>query len=200
MRRTILTKGVARSRPLLISAVSLALGCGVGPSRGESEECDPSLGSDACGAGLFCAAFDGRKVSTCYRNGSRGTGESCSEDHHCASGKCSNGKCRSPESNEAACGANAIGPVQAASEPCDPAYGLDACGANLFCAAFDGRKCATCYPIRSRHVGESCGEDLHCTNSYCLNQLCTRAPKGYPCTTHLECASDTCCTASGMCC
>src|SRR5690242_15443328 len=45
---------------------------------------------------------------------------------------------------------------QGLSGPCCPELGIDACGANLFCAAFDGREQATCYPERSRMDGTEC--------------------------------------------
>ncbi|MCP4806263.1 MAG: hypothetical protein GY913_05700 [Proteobacteria bacterium] len=51
---------------------------------------------------------------------------------------------------------------QQASEPCEPAHGIDACGAGLFCAALDGRSQPTCYPLYSRQNGESCDDDDNC--------------------------------------
>ena len=35
---------------------------------------------------------------------------------------------------------------QTLSQPCCTGWGADACGALLFCAAFDGRTQTTCYP------------------------------------------------------
>jgi hypothetical protein len=66
------------------------------PSQGLSEPCDPGWGLDACGAGLFCAAFDGRTVSTCYAEGVRRGGETCGEDRHCSNRSCAlpAGRCR----------------------------------------------------------------------------------------------------------
>ncbi len=62
--------------------------CAFGPSRALSEPCCTSLGIDACGADLFCEAFDGRTQATCYADGSRREGQSCSADLHCAGGRC----------------------------------------------------------------------------------------------------------------
>ena len=40
-------------------------GCSDGPARGPTQSCCPQLGIDACGAGLICAALDGRTVAVC---------------------------------------------------------------------------------------------------------------------------------------
>lgn len=78
---------------------------------------------------------------------------------------------------------------QPISAPCCEEQGVDACGANLFCAAFDGRSQATCYPERSRRDGESCGENRHCTSGECNIELaaCKATPTS-ECTTELGCA------------
>lgn len=65
----------------------------IGPSQGLSEACDPELGIDACGAGLFCEAFDGREHHTCYALGTRLPGEECSDNAHCGNGRCVDGVC-----------------------------------------------------------------------------------------------------------
>src|SRR5262245_8286836 len=57
-------------------------------SQTASEPCCPDLGADACGANLFCEAFDGRTQPTCYITGSRKDGEECRADDHCASASC----------------------------------------------------------------------------------------------------------------
>lgn len=63
-------------------------------SRGPSESCCPSFGVDACGAELFCAAFDGRTQATCYVLGSRKSLEECTEDEQCLTKVCAkSGKC-----------------------------------------------------------------------------------------------------------
>lgn len=61
------------------------------PSRTMSEACCPELGIDACGAGLVCAALDGRTQPTCYSEYSRLDGSECSEDKLCFSRECSDG-------------------------------------------------------------------------------------------------------------
>lgn len=57
--------------------------------------------------------------------------------------------------------------TQGASEACCPAWGVDACGASLFCAAFDGRTQATCYPLRSRADRAECTADEQCASASC---------------------------------
>jgi hypothetical protein len=64
-------------------------------SRGPSEPCCFAFGVDACGANLFCAAFDGRTQTTCYPNGSRKGTEQCTADGQCASSACREGQCLS---------------------------------------------------------------------------------------------------------
>jgi len=56
---------------------------------------------------------------------------------------------------------------QTVSQPCCLASGIDACGANLFCAAFDGRKQPTCYLERSRLDMTECSEDRQCMSGAC---------------------------------
>ena len=58
------------------------------PSRTMSEPCCPELDIDACGAGLVCAALDGRTVPTCYAESSRLDGSECSESSLCVSRRC----------------------------------------------------------------------------------------------------------------
>jgi hypothetical protein len=81
--------------------------------------------------------------------------------------------------------------TQGLSEPCCPSYGIDACGAGLFCAAFDGRKQATCYPERSRPNMTECFKDIHCMSGECNTKM--KACKSLPntkCTGDIDCAKD----------
>ncbi len=61
---------------------------GLGSARGPTQACCPTFGVDACGAGLFCDAFDGRSTYVCYAERSRLSGSECREDVHCGSGAC----------------------------------------------------------------------------------------------------------------
>lgn len=64
---------------------------GIGMSRTLSETCCLDHGLDACGAGLVCAALDGRTVPTCYAEGLRIGGQQCTVNSLCASRSCSPG-------------------------------------------------------------------------------------------------------------
>ena len=87
-----------------------------------------------------------------------------------------------------------IDPVQGLSQACCRKYGIDACGAGLFCAAFDGRKFDTCYPLASRLALEECTEDAHCATGICdaTAQLCKSA-YGDDCTVQVGCTEGNVC-------
>ena len=74
------------------AAPAAAVGAGncgaIQSGRGVSEPCCEAYGVDACGAGLVCAALDGRTASTCYVEGSRADGKTCTADALCVSGAC----------------------------------------------------------------------------------------------------------------
>jgi len=79
---------------------------------------------------------------------------------------------------------------QTLSEPCCVDHGPDACGASLFCAAFDGRVQPTCYMEHSRLVGEECNGDRHCASRSCNRGLAAcRAIPGEACTVAVGCSS-----------
>ena len=65
-----------------------------------------------------------------------------------------------------ACSAT-IPAAQGLSQPCCLSWGADACGAGLFCGAFDGRTKTTCYLEHSRANGETCTENVQCVNKVC---------------------------------
>ena len=81
--------------------------------------------------------------------------------------------------------------VQNVSQPCCVAYGPDACGANLFCAALDGRTVATCYPLHSRLSGESCTGTEQCLDGTCIGGICCRQA-GQACLDSTQCCAGTC--------
>ncbi len=107
-------------------------------SQGLSQPCCLDRGVDACGAGLFCEAFDGRTQPTCYAQGSRRDGETCGADNHCAGGRCpgSSGRC---------------GP--ALGDPCSPA--------GQACAPDDAGGTVLCHPIQERCVSPPCDPGTH---------------------------------------
>lgn len=80
-------------------------------------------------------------------------------------------------------------PGQTLSMSCCPAWGRDACGALLFCAALDGRTQPTCYPERSRLDGETCPADHACQSGACDSSSgrC-KARLGGACTPEVGCA------------
>jgi hypothetical protein len=82
-----------RERFVLAGIAMVACDGGIPPSQPLSAECDPDHGQDACGAGLFCAALDGREVPTCYPVGSRLPGEECTASEQCANDLCVDGQC-----------------------------------------------------------------------------------------------------------
>jgi hypothetical protein len=68
---------------------------------------------------------------------------------------------------------------QSLSQPCCLERGPDACGAGLFCAAFDGRTQATCYPEHVRLGGQPCTADVQCLGLACdASGVCKGAPNG----------------------
>lgn len=86
-------------RLVCIANSTIGPDCSYSPVQALSEPCCSSYGADACGAGLFCAAFDGRHRETCYANYSRLSFEACTEDRQCASHSCNTSvyKCRSAQ-------------------------------------------------------------------------------------------------------
>lgn len=87
-----------------------------------------------------------------------------------------------------------IDPVRGVSEACCQKYGIDACGAGLFCAAFDGRKFDTCYPLHSRFALEECSDDSHCATGACnlASHLC-KSSYGDDCTAAVGCTDGDVC-------
>lgn len=125
----------------------------LGMSQTLSSPCCPSFGPDACGAQLFCAAFDGRTVPTCYSEYSRQDQTECAADSHCTSKSCHSllRKCRSMP------GA--------------------ACSGTIGCAAFQGDIYACsprhdkCLEIGNGEGGTLCDQDAHCDSNECNSRL-----------------------------
>lgn len=162
MRHEVLT------RCLTLAALLTAAGCGSnggaipdggGPqqdctglakSQGVSQACCLGYGIDACGASLFCAAFDGRTQPTCYAEHSRLDQETCTADNQCASSSCNTtaGACRSlPGSNCSAtigCADDTAGQAYYCDSVCKPrGYGLcqDYCDVDGDCQSGVGLHC-----------------------------------------------------------
>lgn len=77
---------------------------------------------------------------------------------------------------------------QGPSESCCLDFGADACGANLFCAVFDGRSVPTCYVEHTRLDGETCRADVNCASGSCAETGICRASPGQPCSREVGCA------------
>ncbi len=149
---------------------------GVGPVSGLSQRCCPSLGVDACGPGLFCAAFDGRQYAACYADHARLDGQTCTDDRQCLSYACNpdKGVCRAS-------------PLQACSMSVGcgpgPSVGHWVC-ANGTCASTTGA------------VGAACGLGSECLSGYCVSAKCTEGTNGAKCATPSDCASRYCVSSS----
>lgn len=161
-----------------------------------SQPCCLSRGIDACGAGLFCAALDGRTQATCYAEHTRGDGESCTENRQCSSGACnhSEGKCASAPSTH--CDLD-IGCSEAdgynylcVDETCTRSDGElgDACLHTSDCATF------ACVDNRctSGQASARCNIGADCNVFACVSHTCTNGELNDPCTTDSDCIEETC--------
>jgi hypothetical protein len=167
--------------------------CDYDVTQGVSQPCCTEHGIDACGAGLFCAAFDGRTQATCYPEHSRGDLEECLSDVHCVSGECDEdaGVCRSSPltacDDAVGCARDPTGRryvcrPKDAGWVCDPigdGEALDVCETNADCnsgSCNDEKK--TC---RSDWY-DSCADDSDCINGTCMcESLCGSAGCGWCC-------------------
>lgn len=127
--------------------------CSQAASQPLSSPCCEALGVDACGAGLFCAAFDGRTQATCYPERSRADRAACTADVQCLSGSCNKeaGACRSMP--RAACDVGS----GCASDPA---------GKRWVCVE------AVCKQVGDGFVGEICGDGSDCRSDLCVSSRC----------------------------
>ena len=154
--------------------------CDYGPAQGLSDPCCPIHGIDACGAELFCAAFDGRTVFTCYPDGVRSAGESCLEDVHCAGGACSTvGSCKSMPG--------------------------ESCTAEVGCSNPDADEIWVCSRENShcvpggKSIDAACSEDVVCASGHCVYSHCTAGSEGAACQDHDDCDSGRCDASAHVC-
>ena len=171
----VLADGGAMAPPPLVSCPQPIPPAG----QGLSQPCCPTHGVDACGAGLFCAAFDGRTVPTCYAERSRRDGAACTTHQQCISASCNpvTGACRAIPGG--ACDA-AIG--------CAPGPG----GRTMACAGASG----ICEPT-SPEAGGLCDMNEHCHGHRCVDGRCSDGVVGDPCTDVSACTVAYC--AVGRC-
>lgn len=157
---------------------------GLEPSAPLSSPCCPSLGVDACGGGLFCAALDGRTVATCYPERSRADGASCTEDRQCTSGECNTGL--------------AIGKCKAmASAACNTTLGCarSPSGQRMVCAESSvGAGGLMCLPT-SGADDDPCETGADCSSGVCEWGVCVCVPK----CDDRQCGDDRCGGSCGEC-
>ena len=153
------------------------------PSQGLSEACCPAHGVDACGAGLFCAAFDGRTESTCYAERSRLDQTECTADVQCMSGACNVtvAACRSLPGSACTPEVGCAPAPDASKYACDPAS-------------------LQCFPM-DPNDGGLCEQDADCFSQHCIESRCHSGDEGSPCQDADDCDSKICnggaCSAGG---
>lgn len=150
--------------------------CALGQrSRGPSESCCLAFGTDACGANLFCAAFDGRTVPTCYVEHTRFDGEECNADTHCASDSCGdNGACRASP-----------------GQPCSRDTGCATFQGDVYICTSgvrDGDRCL----VASSALGGVCTDDDGCDSGFCVEERCGSGADGADCVVDNDCSSTHC--------
>ncbi len=148
-----------------------------GPSRGLTESCCLTHGIDACGSGLFCAAFDGRSIPVCYAERTRDDLTMCTEDRQCRSGSCNSGVnlCRTLSIDpQSACTAG-VGCVDSLGDllPClNVGFGYE-------CTYTDG------------NLHDPCNTDADCNIDFCdlATMQCSYEIEG-ACASNADCAYD----------
>lgn len=159
------------------SSSGAATACTLPKVQGPAAACCKGYGADACGAGLFCDAFDGRTASTCYVNRGRITGETCNADAQCTTNKCSSeGFCAAAplatckaewgcndfvQSKHYVCAEGTCQPASASTGCVDSSD----CGDALVCQS---GKCMTGTTL----VGASCTQSAECASAHCFQGKC----------------------------
>src|SRR5262249_30978752 len=146
-----------------------------------SQSCCPALGADACGAGLFCAAFDGRDVATCYVEHTRLDMAECSTDVQCLSASCNLDvrHCRSLP------GQTCTTAIGCATAPNGERYACDTQG------YYGDEKPFTCRLVDPT-IGGVCGTDDDCRLHHCVDSRCTSGIDGDPCAKPADCDGGHC--------
>lgn len=160
-------------RPVTDGGVGAPQDCsGIGPSQTVSQPCCLANGVDACGANLFCAAFDGRKHPTCYLERSRADMAECSEDRQCTSGSCNvdSRKCRSMP-----------GAVCTEAVGCATALAVKSVCVAEKCTTTDGK------------TGSPCAGDRDCTDGTCSAAHRCIGKAGASCKSSDDCGEGLCC-------
>lgn len=198
---------------LMTATVLLTAGCGardleddpltcggLDKVRGPSESCCPAYGIDACGAGLFCAAFDGRTIATCYVNNVRRASETCAADGHCLSGTCArSGKCAAGLADTCnstdGCAPRGGKAYACADGECVIADGRPYCTTDQQCvAANDSRfecRSGQCVDKTLKNAGDACQSPTECVVPNCFQGRCQCLKQD-----NSGCASGLTCTGS----
>lgn len=176
---------------------------GLDPVAGLSQRCCLDYGIDACGPGLFCAAYDGREFAACYANHSRTDGASCTADNECQSYRCNRetGRCKaSPNTTCTPTDGCGPGPETAANYVCAAGTCQKSTGA-------ERQPCATHADCQSQicmnnqctagRLGDACTAHEHCQSQSCVQNQCTDKSNNSPCTSPADCTSNIC--VSGRC-
>lgn len=170
----------------------------------------PICGECDCDVSFACDPDCGHCDPECGR--CRVEGATCREPRDAGPSTTGDGPIDPPLPNDAGPGADGgprpdAGPCaepasQPLSAPCCLGLGVDACGAGLFCAAFDGRLQPTCYAEGSRPLNAACSGERQCVvDTYCdvgpggVEGVCvpTRTrPAGGQCRHDVECTSGRC--------
>ncbi|MGE0323840.1 MAG: hypothetical protein AB7K71_09530 [Polyangiaceae bacterium] len=173
--------------------------CDLPASQTISQPCCASLGVDACGAGLFCAAFDGRQQATCYAERSRADQTECSADVQCLSGSCNTtaAACRSLQGTACSSDVGCAPAVDNSRFACSP--GTQTC---LPIDPNDGGLCEQNDDCNSHHcvagrcesggTGSPCGAPSDCNSNICQDGTCSDGGSGAKCSGNEECSVGTC--------
>lgn len=170
-------------------------------SQPHAAPCCAEWGVDACGAGLFCAAFDGRAQTTCYEERSRRHRETCLADNNCLSDHCDarTGTCLlrpgAPCNLEDPCGRDQNGTPHECQEsrctpsPCDPIRqtGCEPSEACDIVGATTG-----CREVGPMKLGESCSGALGALDRLCARRLTCYDICRRICRTSADCPGQIC--------
>jgi hypothetical protein len=172
-------------------SLDLACTASIPKAQPPTAECCPAWGIDACGGGLFCAAFDGRSVAVCYLEHSRTGGQECFDDLHCVTASCNTavGKCRvSPGercSEEIGCAPSGGSTYGCSGGVCVKTM-CSVCGELACCdgvctdAAIDTFNCGTCGNACTEASAPGCVEG----QCGCLSNGGAACPSGSSCCTN----------------
>jgi|GEM_PF-2650316 len=169
-------------------------------SQGLSAPCCLGWGVDACGAGLTCAALDGRSQPTCYPAFSRADGLECNTDVQCVSHACdTSGVCKSMPGAKCTavigCGPGGLdSPYYCGSGqrcvPCESKSNVAACRMPAGSGGADLARNTTCVDDtgNSKGVGQVCNANSECVDHQ--SPSCFPTPDGSFCTAPCHAGDD----------